>query len=736
MRNVLSSLSTALSLGIVLALLAAGAPAAYAASGTAPPAPSSRSSTPLTPHENAKGTQALCVLNGMPYSGATWMHDIAPCLEYRKLSEIAIPGSHDSATYAFTWYEDFGYATTQDEDITHQLDDGMRELDIRVDYHDGFAGPAWYVVHGPVHSHTVTLAQLYTQIFGWAVQPGHGQEIIKLNLSITGGDDKQDCSDFGYFGNALVTPQDLVDHFGTTNPGELTLGQLWSLPDSYGIARVIMSNIPCLQEATGQILPEWGDSGGYYAEQCSADGQAGPNQQYGIIAMVLPAAVNRYTAAGGIPQAWGPSEPAGNLYELDIQGTPEKYIECAVTPLSILPDEKEVIQALFGDLPAFWNLNYVAGDFVEQTDLLKDIVSLDTWPRLPDAPRIDGIINGDSGQLWVSFHPPENYGTAPITSYTVTATDKYDPTGNGTVSGDSSPLTVKGLRNGDTYDITVTATSAYGTSDPSATWTITVGVGPRIVSLPAANGIVGEPYSSGFGVTGTPLVTLTLIKGNLPPGLTLYSDVHDDWVLTGTPTTAGSYRFSVMAKNLAGDDGATVTITISAGVSAKIAGCSGRTGNNAWGCALDVTLPSLSVDTVFSVDIGGGGFTNPSGVDRPQVIAFKGCQVAPIPSPYYPGNGGYNHYDVNISTGGCTDGAVVVLEEAVTAAAGATITQSVTVPGLNTSTDTFELPPQGEPESASPAPSWSQPHRPRLNCSGSRSSAARIAAIIGGSCAN
>jgi hypothetical protein len=219
MRNVLSSLSTALSLGIVLALLAAGAPAAYAASGTAPPAPSSRSSTPLTPHENAKGTQALCVLNGMPYSGATWMHDIAPCLEYRKLSEIAIPGSHDSATYAFTWYEDFGYATTQDEDLTHQLDDGMRELDIRVDYHDGFAGPAWYVVHGPVHSHTVTLAQLYTQIFGWAVQPGHGQEIIKLNLSITGGDDKQDCSDFGYFGNALVTPQDSSITSAPPTPG-------------------------------------------------------------------------------------------------------------------------------------------------------------------------------------------------------------------------------------------------------------------------------------------------------------------------------------------------------------------------------------------------------------------------------------------------------------------------------------------------------------------------------------
>jgi len=365
---------------------------------------------------------------------------------------------------------------------------------------------------------------------------------------------------------------------------------------------------------------------------------------------------------------------------------------------------------------------------------LAEAVSANTWPRFPDPPSLYAPSNGDPGQIGVSFQPPEYYGTAPITSYTVTATYKYDPRVKVAVSGDSSPIIVTGLTNGYTYDITVTANNPYGASPPSAPRTIAVGVPPYFASLPAANGIVGKPYSSGFVLTGTPPITVSLYpgKGNLPPGLTLNPD---DGALTGTPTKAGSYTFEAIFKNHVSTSGVYVTITISAGVNAKIAGCSPRAGNNAWGCTLDVTLPPLAVDTVFSVRIGGGGFTNPSGGDRPQAIAFQGCQVAPLPSPYYPGNGGYNHYDVNISTGGCTDGAVVVLEEAVTAAAGATITQSVTVPGLPTSTDTFVLPPPGEPGSASPSPSWSRPHRPRLPCRGSQSSAARIA-ITGESCRN
>jgi hypothetical protein len=126
-----------------------------------------------------------------------------------------------------------------------------------------------------------------------------------------------------------------------------------------------------------------------------------------------------------------------------------------------------------------------------------------------------------------------------------------------------------------------------------------------------------------------------------------------------------------------------------------------------------VTLPALAVDTVFSVDIGGGGFANPSGGDRPQVTAFDGCQVAPLPSPYYPGDDGYYHYDINISSGGCTAGAAVTLSEAVTGAAGATITQAVTVPGIGATTATFVLPPAAATPTAARAAATPTPSRPR-----------------------
>jgi len=289
------------------------------------------------------------------------------------------------------------------------------------------------------------------------------------------------------------------------------------------------------------------------------------------------------------------------------------------------------------------------------------------------------------GQVTVAFSGRVS-GTAPITSYDVEALDQTTNSSRW-VPGVSSPVTLNGLINGDTWAIYVYANNIVGRSPPSSPVVVIPGAQPRFVSGPAANGIVGQPYTSGFAVTGVPVPTVSQVgSGQIPPGLTL--DSHGN--LTGTPTTAGRYHFAAKAVNPLGEDGLGLTMTIAYDVIAKIAGCSTR-GNEAWGCALEVKLGQpLAVDTVFSVDIGGGGFTNPTRRDRPEVITFEGCQVAPIASPYYPGNGGYNRYDVNISSGGCTAGAVVFLEEAVTAAAGATITQPV--PGLGASTATFVLP--------------------------------------------
>jgi hypothetical protein len=79
----------------------------------------------------------------------------------------------------------------------------------------------------------------------------------------------------------------------------------------------------------------------------------------------------------------------------------------------------------------------------------------------------------------------------------------------------------------------------------------------------------------------------------------------------------------------------TATPTAPAGkVTAQITGCSAQ-GDHVYACALQVRLEMpLPVDTVFSVDIGGAVFDNPSGGDRPEVSASPGCAYPPLPSPY------------------------------------------------------------------------------------------------------
>jgi len=198
---------------------------------------------------------------------------------------------------------------------------------------------------------------------------------------------------------------------------------------------------------------------------------------------------------------------------------------------------------------------------------------------------------------------------------------------------------------------------------------------PGTLSLAAQTPNAPKPLSK---TSSDKTIILTLQPDYFPAG---------DYQLVATCLTGDTPPFTATPLTLSSSQIPTQKVT------AEITGCSAQ-GGNAYTCALQVTLGApLAVNTVFSVGIGGGGFANPSGGDRPQVAHSPGCPNKPNPSPYYPGNGGYNRYDVNISTGGCTADAVVTFSEAITGAAGATITQPVTVPGLGTDTASFVLPP-------------------------------------------
>lgn len=77
-----------------------------------------------------------------------------------------------------------------------------------------------------------------------------------------------------------------------------------------------------------------------------------------------------------------------------------------------------------------------------------------------------------------------------------------------------------------------------------------LGVAPTVIAPGTlANGIVGVPVAPvAITADGTAPVTFTVLAGTLPPGLTLDSTGQ----YSGTPTTAGSYSFTIRANNRGG----------------------------------------------------------------------------------------------------------------------------------------------------------------------------------------
>lgn len=83
---------------------------------------------------------------------------------------------------------------------------------------------------------------------------------------------------------------------------------------------------------------------------------------------------------------------------------------------------------------------------------------------------------------------------------------------------------------------------------------------PSITTTSLSDGKVGEAYSQALAATGTTPITWALGSGSsLPAGLAL-----SDGTISGTPTTAGTFTFTVKATNSAGDDTKELTIVIQA----------------------------------------------------------------------------------------------------------------------------------------------------------------------------
>ena len=148
--------------------------------------------------------------------------------------------------------------------------------------------------------------------------------------------------------------------------------------------------------------------------------------------------------------------------------------------------------------------------------------------QVPDAPTI-GTATGASSSLSVTFTAPTNVGGGAITSYLAIATD----TSSGatfTGTGASSPVTVSGLTNGNSYTVKVAAVNAYGTGPLSAASNSVIpapGAPSSVEYLVIAGG--GGAYTgaggaggfrtvSGFAVASGSPITVTVGAGGVGAG--------------------------------------------------------------------------------------------------------------------------------------------------------------------------------------------------------------------------
>jgi hypothetical protein len=111
-----------------------------------------------------------------------------------------------------------------------------------------------------------------------------------------------------------------------------------------------------------------------------------------------------------------------------------------------------------------------------------------------------------------------------------------------------------------TFNFSVTASNSGGTSAAKAL-TITVSAPAPVISTTSLPGTtVGAAYTATLAASNSP-TKFTLTSGSLPNGLTLNASTG---AITGKPTTAGTFKFSVTASNSGGTSAAkALTITVS-----------------------------------------------------------------------------------------------------------------------------------------------------------------------------
>jgi hypothetical protein len=173
---------------------------------------------------------------------------------------------------------------------------------------------------------------------------------------------------------------------------------------------------------------------------------------------------------------------------------------------------------------------------------------------VPDPP-VGVPATSRNASVSVAFTAPANNGGSSITSFGVSCVSANGGA-SGSASGGASPIIVNGLTNGKTYTCVVTATSALGTSVPSAasspTVPMTVPGAPTIGTTTSRNvslsvGFTGPANNGGSAITG---YTATCVSSN--GGAAGSASGTASPIIVNGLTNVKTYTCTVTATNVVG----------------------------------------------------------------------------------------------------------------------------------------------------------------------------------------
>ena len=124
--------------------------------------------------------------------------------------------------------------------------------------------------------------------------------------------------------------------------------------------------------------------------------------------------------------------------------------------------------------------------------------------------------------------------------------------------GEGESLTIPDGASLDTNGNTITVASG-GKLEGRPTGSGMVKIAPTITTESLPDGEVGTVYSQTLIATGDSTITWSVTSGTLPAGLTLDTSTG---VISGTPTTDGTFTFTVKAENSVGNDSKKYELTI------------------------------------------------------------------------------------------------------------------------------------------------------------------------------